>query len=634
MWNFRKLEIDGLMSFGQATIEFVDGEVVVIYGVNKDAGVEKSNGSGKSALLEGFGFGVTGSPLRKVKIGELVNDDAICANVSVTLDNTGLNEVMQINRIAYKSKSSVCQILINGELIANLTSTDEANKFIETKLGITRDDLLNFFVLTAAKFTPFLDASDTKKKEVINRFSNGIIVDKSITDLEEDKAECNEELKVINIEYGQHSSTLGALESTLVDVEKGSNEVDDTGERISKLGEEIHEINKENLVKSKEIGELKLDFADAEVEIKAISIKEIDDLYDEIHKNNDSIEVYQKHRLKLRVDLQEIDHKIRHIKLKMDGSISCPSCSHEFDPTDKGFDLKKAQKELWSLDVTRGDIVDDGRREKGRIDSLQSTTDLLTEKVGKITKVRSTLLDELGEIEDDISDIWKAIKLNNSRAEANEIKIEALSSKEEKDVVTPLKNKISSVKAKLEPVAVKLGELTEELDDYNVQLDVFRRFKSHLANMSLKSMEGLVNDYLDNFGSDIFLQLNSDSKLASGKTKEKIGATLVRNGVDIGSFNKRSGGEKAAINLAFAKTLSHLINLNAGENRGLNLLIIDEILDSTDAEGLANIVRSFEREKDTVMLISHIPLPSSVGKQLTVCKENDLSHIISEDEKV
>ena len=214
------------------------------------------------------------------------------------------------------------------------------------------------------------------------------------------------------------------------------------------------------------------------------------------------------------------------------------------------------------------------------------------------------------------------------------MKIEALSSKEEKDIVTPLKNKISSVKAKLEPVETKLGELTEELDDYNVQLDVFRRFKSHLANMSLKSMEGLVNDYLDNFGSDIFLQLNSESKLANNKTKEKIGATLIRNGVDIGSFNKRSGGEKAAINLAFAKTLSHLINLNAGENRGLNLLIIDEILDSTDAEGLANIVRSFEREKDTVMLISHIPLPSSVGKQLVVCKENDISKIVEQDEEV
>ena len=117
-------------------------------------------------------------------------------------------------------------------MVDNLTSTDEANKFIETKLGITREDLLNFFVLTAAKFTPFLDASDTKKKEVINRFSNGIIVDKSITDLEEDKAECDEEFKAINIEYGQYSSTLEALESTLVDVEKGSDEVDDTSERI------------------------------------------------------------------------------------------------------------------------------------------------------------------------------------------------------------------------------------------------------------------------------------------------------------------------------------------------------------------------------------------------------------------
>ena len=631
MWNFRKLEIDNLMSFGQATIEFVDGEVVVIYGVNKDAGVEKSNGSGKSALLEGFGFGVTGSPLRKIKIGELVNDDVKHANVSVTLDNIGLNEVMQINRVVYKSKSSVCQILIGaiGEeltLVDNLTSTDEANKFIETKLGITREDLLNFFVLTAAKFTPFLDASDTKKKEVINRFSNGIIVDKSITDLEEDKAECDEEFKAINIEYGQYSSTLEALESTLVDVEKGSDEVDDTSERIEECRVAIKEIIANLTEDQKESLLLISDKEEIDVEIR--QLPNPDELESQLRELEVLSNTKKEERNKLKTRLQETDHQLNHLRLKIEGSIECPKCSHDFDPTDEGFDIVVAEKDHYQLQLNRVDIIEDGKAVRGEVDEYGAKIELKQAKISKMAASKRVLDNERSEIVRDIAKIDRSNESNNDKIEAHEMKIEALSSKEEKDIVTPLKNKISSVKAKLEPVETKLGELTEELDDYNVQLDVFRRFKSHLANMSLKSMEGLVNDYLDNFGSDIFLQLNSESKLANNKTKEKIGATLIRNGVDIGSFNKRSGGEKAAINLAFAKTLSHLINLNAGENRGLNLLIIDEILDSTDAEGLANIVRSFEREKDTVMLISHIPLPSSVGKQLVVCKENDISKII------
>ena len=58
MWYLKELEIDGLMSFGEAKLTFNQGEVAIIYGKNLDAGDDKSNGSGKSAILEGIGFGI------------------------------------------------------------------------------------------------------------------------------------------------------------------------------------------------------------------------------------------------------------------------------------------------------------------------------------------------------------------------------------------------------------------------------------------------------------------------------------------------------------------------------------------------------------------------------------------------
>ena len=73
--------------------------------------------------------------------------------------------------------------------------------------------------------------------------------------------------------------------------------------------------------------------------------------------------------------------------------------------------------------------------------------------------------------------------------------------------------------------------------------------------------------------------------------------------------------------------------MNAGEGRGLDLLIIDEILDSADAEGMTNVVRAFEKSEDNVILITHIPLPASVGQPITVVKENDLSRILENDGK-
>ena len=335
----------------------------------------------------------------------------------------------------------------------------------------------------------------------------------------------------------------------------------------------------------------------------------------------------KKTRSDLVAGLREVDHQIKHIQLKIDGSLSCPKCDHEFDPTDDTFDVASAGDDIADKKVIREGIVKDGKEVGQRIKDTSASIESLNVKISRLKGERSALLDEKGDIESDMQDCHNSIKGNRDRIKLYLMEIEVLRSKSDVDTATPLRNRIKSTKAKLDPIEARLAVVTDEWDELNVQLDVFVRFKSYLANLSLKSMEGLANDFLEDFGSDIFIQLNSTKKLANGQDREKIDSTLVRHGLDIGSFNKRSGGEKAAINLAFAKTLSHLINLNAGENKGLNLLVIDEILDSTDAEGMTKIVKALEKAGETAILITHIPLPASVGKPILVVKENDVSRL-------
>ena len=630
MWYLKELEIDGLMSFGEAKIEFNQSEVTIIYGKNLDTGDDKSNASGKSTILEGVGFGITGSQLRKIKIGELVNDEKKEAFVKVTLLNDGLNECMEIHRTAFRRKSSVCQVFvgeIGGKLsqVEKLTSTDHANKFISEKIGIVKEDLLNFFILMASQFTPFLDASDTKKKEVINRFSNGVIVDNAIETLETDMGLCSEELSEISSQLSSMESTFEALNSTLNETIRLRDDNDSDNE-IESIERMIETRSGLLAIKREDLSELKLDLIDVNEEIsEAPNSKELEKQLEPllIDKENSQSKISD---LKSKISL--LKHEIKEIKVKINGSISCPKCSHDFDPTSPDFDLDKAKNDLLEKTVEHDKILAKGILEKKNLESVNENIISINNRMIKINSRLIKLNSEKNDIENDISKIIIDIKSDEAKIEAYHLKIDALSSKEEVDTVTPLINKLNSIGDKIKPLKVKNDEVESELNDYKIQLDVFKRFKSHLANLSLKSMEGLANDFLEDFGSDIFLQLNAEKKLANGKSKEKIDATLVRHGVDIGSFNKRSGGERAAINLAFAKTLSHLINLNAGENKGLNLLVVDEILDATDAEGLIRIIKSFEKSGDTVILISHTPLPDSVGTHITVCKENDLSRIL------
>ena len=331
--------------------------------------------------------------------------------------------------------------------------------------------------------------------------------------------------------------------------------------------------------------------------------------------------------------VDDLKHQRKNIDFQINGALSCPKCNHTFDPSDEDFDIKKSKEIRKSLILNINETISKGKTVRSELDKIQSEVSSLDSRIYKIVFIKRNLEEAVLAIKKNISKTRISIDDCDNKIDSINIKISTLDSKEKIDSVTPLKERIERTEKLLVPVEDKIQDLSEEMEDYVKQLDYFRRFKSYLANLSLKSMESLVNDFLDDFGSDIFIELSGEKKLGNGKMKEKIDATLVRNGTDIGSFPKRSGGEKAGINLAFAKTLSHLINLNAGEGRGLDLLIIDEILDSSDAEGMTNIVRAFEKSEDNVVIITHIPLPASVGKPITVVKENDCLRILESDGK-
>ena len=70
--------------------------------------------------------------------------------------------------------------------------------------------------------------------------------------------------------------------------------------------------------------------------------------------------------------------------------------------------------------------------------------------------------------------------------------------------------------------------------------------------------------------------------LKSGKVREKISISLLRDGVDCGSFGKFSAGEAARVNLATILAMQKLVNANCDDEKGLDLLVLDEILEAVD----------------------------------------------------
>ncbi|MFK1911068.1 AAA family ATPase [Bacteroides fragilis] len=186
MWKLKNIEAENLCAFRHLSYTLQQGVTTLIFGDNRDNESQQSNGAGKSALLECIAVGITGSPLRKIRSEEIINDAAEECRIELRLTNDFSGEELSVaRRIPRKGASTVaCMLWRDGKEAetdeAVQPSVDAYNWYILDKLGITRDELLNNFILSKYRYADFLSSSDKEKKEIINRFSNGILVDEAI----------------------------------------------------------------------------------------------------------------------------------------------------------------------------------------------------------------------------------------------------------------------------------------------------------------------------------------------------------------------------------------------------------------------------------------------------------------------
>ena len=136
------------------------------------------------------------------------------------INDSAAEELLVNRRIPRKGASSVsCTLYRGGKQVvtdeAVQPSVDAYNRYILDKLGITRDELLNNFILSKYRYEDFLSSSDKEKKEVINRFSNGILVDEAIAKVEEDIVPLSEKKRQVELELAGLDGRIGMLQEQI-----------------------------------------------------------------------------------------------------------------------------------------------------------------------------------------------------------------------------------------------------------------------------------------------------------------------------------------------------------------------------------------------------------------------------------
>jgi exonuclease SbcC len=174
----------------------------------------------------------------------------------------------------------------------------------------------------------------------------------------------------------------------------------------------------------------------------------------------------------------------------------------------------------------------------------------------------------------------------------------------------------------------ELHNIENELNELKMQERRFVDFKTHLANSKIDALSRITNDFLEKIGSDIRVRFAGFTLLKSGKIRDKISIGIIRDGIDCGSFGKFSEGEKTRVNLASILALHTLSNLDSDKGNGLDLLVLDEILDATDESGLASMFDALNSLQITSLVVSHGLIHENYPHKLVVVKHNNIANII------
>lgn len=576
MYKPRSLELINFGSHKHTKFDFPSQKTTLLTGINESDEGQKSNGSGKSFIIEGLSFALLGASLRKIKDKELVMDSEKDATITLILSNQVLNKELHITRKIY-SNSKSGELIIEGE--NNITSVNEGNQFILDSLGMSREDLLNYFLLSKERYVSFFSSSDTAKKELINRFSKADTIQVAVDS-------CGEDISTYESEVSSYERKIESLKATLEAYSDTNNDelIEDVTNQIELLIGDIIEIDTQVENSKESILALR--------EEKVNGKDHLDSLQKGVDEINESIREYEQLR-------DELDKHLRN-------EIECPSCHHKFSLKDEKFSLEEAKEIYPTIEQSLKELAIEKKIKQDAYNNYEQSY-----RVAK---------NQLEESEFEVRRILKDKSLKEQEIISCQSRIKTLQEQDNKPKIKEVRESIATNEAKLKESQANLSKATEW------QLR-FKRFKGWIANKSLKSIEGQANFYLEKLGSSLSIEISGYTPVKNGKEiREKINTTVFRNG-DEASFSRFSGGERARIEVAIILAMQRIINQST-DGRGLDLLVLDEIVESIDSEGLENLLKSLNRLELNVLLITHATIETNYDNVVIVKKVGGISEIV------
>lgn len=584
-----------LESIGQCLItgQIIEEGDKASYDDSDTSNLKKSNGSGKSALVNVVQWVIFGRTMHSSNPGDAIINYFTGKDCygKVTFKNG--DYIIRTRKSSGGNELIYCKAGDETKLNADTLSTTKNMQAHLNKAFKLDYDLFCGSVFFNQYSKPWLEMAENTRKKALERM---LRVDRFAYYAKTAKQKMDGAENLNNQHLSKYNSTKDSLQ--------------------------IYEEQKENIKESVENFDTnkKKRQADLQDEIREIEAKiertEVPDIaklekkWDIILQIQKQLSVLSTQEQKKKLDLRSKEQD----KLKLSSTADewksksgkmCVSCKQTIEA---GHTSSIIDPLLEKIDILESEIIDLKKEIKGLQDSIKKINDGLVDKTPKLTvKQAQDIIDTIKQYKKSIDKLKQRIQDIDKEKNPHLTSIEEIDSK-----IRTLQQQLTSYEVKIDKNNFLIKHMNYIYKAYNDR----NKIKSEVFKEHIPFINGRLKHYLDVFGLDISIELTENLGIKSDKW----------------GYDFESGGERKRTDVAFMLATFDFHEYMFG--RQCNLLVLDEVdgrLDDDGINGLINIIKNDIASKvETVLIISHRPdMHDIFPSQINIIRENRMSRIES-----
>lgn len=492
------------------------------------------NGTGKSTMLFAFAYGLYGKFPSGVKLQDAINS----TNTKNLLVNVKFTERGDDYTVIRGEKPKKFEIYKNDELINQSARSSDYQKMLENILGMDYKTFTQIVLLNKERYIPFMEMNPADRRKIvedilgISIFSEMNEVTKTkIKESQRTETNIQREIDILRSEINGNVRLIESIEESIESQESSKSDViDDLNYQIELIEIELEKLNKE-------LSSLSIDGHDL--------VKKQKREYESL-----SIEFSQK-----------INNSKKNSKF-FEENDDCPTCGQPIDDH-----LKKEKKTECDNQVTE-------------VQNIVGEMVVELEKVIEKDKEFKEITNKRNSLSTDISVKKTSQNMLNKQ----------LSALDKEDTILKDQEKLKLIIEEKEEKNCVLNEKTNNLEDSIKHKEILEKMRNVLKDDGVKSIiikeymviiNKKINEYLQ--AMDFYINMTLDETF-----KESFGAIHKEKF----TMNNLSTGQKMRVNIAIWLAL---LEVAAIKNSVVsNVLLLDEILENIDAEGVADVMNLFK----------------------------------------